>query len=405
MLGLSELPFEAVLGPIADLLLAPADPAVHAAALELLDRHGAVASVASFRLDGWFEKIAAHIENFSRISELLGERFLAYAIILGLSLRSVAVDPLSPANTTIEFSVTDDAIQTLPLGEFRMRLVQAVLHDPRTPMRLELPLGPEAAVGLLGGRMMLLAPLFGMSIENVAVVSTDPKAPRILVGYYSEGGFSFLELRQFEEFIRAKVRRDLAGTWEQPFKLDLGLVDKARSAAGVGDVDAVISALEAWPGLLSILYRTQVGQDLADEQRALIAEGLLLLGQAFERRDRESWSEELYRLGLQYMKEGPFAARLYQSMGELMLRKERAGEAIGVLRRAVAMDRPENEIVPLLGRAFFEVDKIIPAAVFLEQAASKGWLDALGERALQGARARLSQAELEWPVFAAKGGT
>ncbi|MCU0663137.1 MAG: hypothetical protein MUC50_12530 [Myxococcota bacterium] len=388
---------------MADLLLKQAGPAVHAAALDLLERHGAVVSIASLRLDGWFEKIATHIENFPRIAELLGERFLAYSIILGLSLRSVIVDPLSPSNTTIEFSVTDEAIQTLPLGEFRVRLVQAVLHDPRAPVHIELPIKPEEAVGVLGGRIMLLGPLFGLSIESVVVASADPEAPRYLVGYFSEGGFSFLELRQFEELLRAKVRRDLAGTWEQPFKLDLGLVDKARTAASLGDMDGVIATLEAWPGLLSILHRTQVGQDLESEQRDAIAEGLLLLGRAFERRERESWSEELYRLGLQYVKEGPWGALLYQGLGELMMRKERPGEAIGVLRRAQALGRPENEVVPLLGRAFFGVDKIVPAAAFLEQAALRGWLDALGERSLRSTRDRLVQAGLEWPVLEPKG--
>lgn len=403
MLTLADLPVESTLGPMAEMLLTQVDPWVQAAALDLLERHNAVASVANLRLDGWFEKIAAHIDNFQRISELLGERFLAYSIILGLSLRSIAVDPLSPSNTTIEFSVTDETVQTLPLGEFRVRLVQAVLHDQRTPVKIEIPLRPEDAVGLLGGRTMLLAPLFGLSIENVVVASLDPRAPRVLVGYFSEGGFTFLEQRQFDEMLRSKVRRDLAGTWEQPFKLDLGLVDRARAASAKGDVDTVIAILEAWPGLLSILHRTQVGQNLEVEQRTLIAEGLLLLGKAFERRERESWSEELYRLGLQYVKDGQRASTLYEALGVVMLRNQRPGEAIGVLRRALALGRPENEITPLLGRAFFEVEKVVPAAALLERAAQHGWLDEKTQEALAAIRARLVQARLEWTVAATKG--
>ena len=62
----------------------------------------------------------------------------------------------------------------------------------------------------------------------------------------------------FDSFVKQKVRRDLAGTQQEPFRLDLSVVEHARAAAERGDHDEVIAILESWPGLLVMCcIRTQ----------------------------------------------------------------------------------------------------------------------------------------------------
>ena len=156
---------------MANLLIEDCTDEVQGACLDLLERLGAVASLADVRADGWFQQFGAKISNFDRICAIMGERFLAYAIILGIQIRSLTTDQRFPANTSIEFSLEDEQIQTLILGEFRVRVVQALLKDHRASVELKLPFSVEDAAAMIGGRNLLLAPLFGISLEQVVLAT------------------------------------------------------------------------------------------------------------------------------------------------------------------------------------------------------------------------------------------
>jgi hypothetical protein len=397
-LALIEQPAENVLGPIADLLLEDSSAHVQSACFDLLERLGAVVHLSHVRTDGWFEQFGKRITHFDKICEIMGGRFLAYSIILGIQIRSLTTDARFQANTGVEYTLGDDQLQALPLGEFRIRVVQAIIQSERASWEPKLPLTIEEAGDIIGGRNLLLAPLFDISLEQLVLASLDRGRPRALVGYLSEDGFNLVDLRDFDELIRGKVRRDLAGTAEEPFKLDLGVVKLAKQAFEEGDLDRVITTLDTWPGLLSILLRTPVVHDLTDEQRSLIGESLELLGIAFEKRDRDVWSEELFKLGLQFARDGQVAARLYQRLGVLLVKKERFGESIAILRRALALGAPEEEILASLGRAFLMRNKIIPATALLEQAAASNIVTPHIEADLIKARETLKNANIEWNV-------
>jgi hypothetical protein len=396
--ALADHPVEKVIGPVADLLLDDASPTTQGACLDALERLGAVVNLQEVRTDGWFERLREQISNFQSVCEVMGDRFLAYSMILGIQIHSLATDPRLPANTTVEFSVGDDVPQTLTLGEYRVRVVQALIQDEIQRETQPLPLTVENAVELLGQGLILLAPLFGLSLKQLAAASVDPDQPRFLVGFVSEHGFSFMELKDFEGFVRQKVRRDLAGTQQEPFRLDLTVVDHARAAAERGDHDEVIAILESWPGLLVTLQRTPVLHQLEDNQLELIAEALEILGNAFRHRDRQTWAEELYRLGLVFVRDGVPAGRLFFRLGEMLTEDERYGEAIGHLRRAQALGVPDREVFPVLGRAFLRRQKLVPAAALLEHAVARG-AEAQGvEEDLAQIRRALEAAGVDWNV-------
>ncbi len=398
LIALTEQPIENILGPVADLILEDSSDRAHGTCLDLLERIGAVVTLADIRADGWFEQFGKQISQIDKICEVIGERFLAYSIILGIQLHSLTTDPRYPANTSVEFTLDDDQLQTLPLAEFRIRVVQAVIQGNRVPVEPSLPLSVEEAAGLIGGRNLLLAPLFDISLEQLVLASLNPEEPRALVGYITEEGFNFIDLRDFDELIRGRVRRDLAGTGEEPFKLDLAAVQLAKKAFEDKDFDQVIATLETWPGLLSILLKTPTMRALEDDQRLAIAEGLEILGAAFEQRDREAWSEELYKLGLQFEREGEIAGRLFHRLGLLLIHGGRFAEAIGSLRRALNLGISADEINPVLGRAFLRTNRVIAAVALLENVSSNGVDSKEVEADLAEAHKRIKDADLTWDI-------
>ncbi len=372
LIALGEQPASSVLKPLADLMIEDSSHFVHGACLDLMERFGAVVSLSEVRLDGWFDQLSEEISNFDKIGSIVGKRFLAYSIILGVQIRSLTTDPRYQANSVVEFTAGDEQVQTLTLGEFRVRIVQSIIQDQREPVSLNLPLSTADATAIIGGRNLLLAPLFSISIDKLILADLDLRSPQAIVGYISEQGYNFLSLRDFEELIKGKARRDLAGTQEEPFMLDLEAVDRARQAFDEGDLDRVIAMLQTWPGLLSVLHRTPVVKDLEQEQLEKISEGLEILGLAFQERDRKTWSEELFRLGLQFSREGEVAARIFHHLGLLLVKNQRFGEAIGLFRRAIKLGVSESEILPLLGRAFLKTDKVIAASALLKKASAIG---------------------------------
>jgi hypothetical protein len=395
---LGGMPPEEVIRPVADLLVADSDPVVQSACLDLLERLGAAVTLAECRADDWFERIGEQIANFSAVVSVLGARFLAYSMMLGIQIRSLTTDPRSAANTIVEFETGDDQPQVLPLGEFRLRVVQALIQQKIEREPAALPLTPQAAAGLLGRTLILLAPLFEISLQRLVLASAPPAPTRSLVGFLSTGGFSFMELEEFERFVKQKVRRDLAGALEEPLRLDLGAVEHARGAAAAGDPEAVIGLLENWPGLLVTLQRTPMMHQLDSRQIELIAEGLRLLGDAFKTRGRRNWSEELYRLGLQFVREGQPAGQLYQCLGVLLCEDERFGEAIGLLRRAQGLGIDERQVCPHLGRAFLRRGKLVAAAALLEWSRASG-LDSPELRSdLEDVHRQFAAANVSWDI-------
>ena len=84
------------------------------------------------------------------------------------------------------------------------------------------------------------------------------------------------------------------------------------------------------------------------EPRALIAKGLGLLGIGVRAPGRGQPGRRSFRLGIQYAQEGVAAADIFRRLGEALMNDDRAGEAIGPLRRAVALGGDPQVLWPLL---------------------------------------------------------
>lgn len=345
-----------------------------------------VFSLESIRTDGWFERIGENIGSFQALCDIIGARFFAFAMITGARITALTVDRRNPDNTLVDFvvgageaEVSDADAQRLTLGDFRRRLVSAlVTEEPAGPLP-ERETDTEALQLHIGVRYLLLAPLYGYSLRELAV---DPLGEHLEVLH--DGLEEAYELEAFRARIRTHVREELDRVSRGAGRgaIDLNRVVEAEEAAESGDYMKVLELLGAWPAPLAIFLRTPEGQLLNAETRALIAKGLGLLGSACIALKEVERGEEVLRLGVQYAGDGAAAAEIYTRLGEAMMSESRPGEAISPLRRAANLGAPAERVWPLLADALASRGRYLAALGAVLEARSAGIDDERVDKAL-----------------------
>jgi hypothetical protein len=343
-------------------------------------------SLDALRTDGWFERIGEGIGSFQALCEIVGERFFAFSIIVGARITALTVDRRSPDQTLVDFVVGvgdndgDLDPQRLTLADFRRRLVGALLveedRDAPAPAR---ETDVEAIQLYIGVRYLLLAPLYGYSLQKLALTGASGSASASASAMHGElivshdGEEESFELDTFRMRIRALVREELdrVATGARS-AIDLSKVAEAEGAALRKEWPKVVALLGAWPAPLAIFLRTPEGQMLGADARALIAKGLGLLGSACVHLGEIEQAEEVFRIGIQYAQEGIAAAELFRRLGEALLLNDRAGEAIGPLRRALAFGGSVAEVMPPLARAFMKRGRYVAAYACMRDAMKAG---------------------------------
>jgi tetratricopeptide (TPR) repeat protein len=332
-------------------------------------------SLDSLRTDGWFERIGEGIGSFQALCEIVGERFFAFSIIVGARITALTVDRRSPDQTLVDFVVGvgenegDLDPQRLTLADFRRRLVGALLvEEDREAPRPTRETDVEAIQLYVGVRYLLLAPLYGYSLRKLIL---DGKHAELRVLH--DGAEETFALDTFRMRVRALVREELdrVATGARS-AIDLSKVAEAEAAAIRKEWPKVIALLGAWPAPLAIFLRTPEGQMLGADARSLIAKGLGLLGSACVHLGEVEQAEEVFRIGIQYAQEGVAAAELFRRLGEALLLNDRAGEAIGPLRRALAFGGAASEVMPPLARAFLKRGRYVAAYACLRDALDSG---------------------------------
>ncbi len=312
----------------------------------------------SIRTDGWFERIGEGIGSFQTLCEVIGPRFFAFAMIAGARIVALTIDRRSPDNTLVDFVVAGDeaelreaSTQRLALGEFRKRLVSAlVTEEPTGPIPTRL-MDVEAIQRHVGVRYLLLAPIFGYGL-----ISLTCDAYGSMLRARRDGIDEVYELEEFRTRIRLHVREELQRAQRGAGRgaIDLAKVLEAEVAAAAGDQLRVVELLGSWPAPLAIFLRTTEGQSLAPEIRSRIAKALSLLGQACIVLGEAEKGHEILRLAIQYAGDTPIAGEIFLALGRSMFDAARYGEALGVLKRAERLGADARVIWPLLARAYVE---------------------------------------------------
>lgn len=319
----------------------------------------------SIRTDGWFERIGEGIGSFQTLCEVIGPRFFAFAMIAGARVVALTIDRRSPENTLVDFVVAGDEAelreatpQRLQLGEFRKRLVSAlVTEEPSGPVPTRL-MDVEGIQRHIGVRYLLLAPIFGYGL-----ISLTCDAYGSMLRARRDGVDEVYELEEFRTRIRLHVREELQRALRGSGRgaIDLAKVIEAEGAAAKGDHLRVVELLGSWPAPLAIFLRTSEGQTLAPEIRIRIAKALGLLGQACILLGEAEKGHEILRLGIQYAGDTSMAAEIFLLLGRSMFESGRFGEALGVLKRAASLGADGRIVWPLIARAFAERGYWAPA--------------------------------------------
>ncbi len=267
---------------------------------------------------------------------------MAFSLITGARITALSVDRRMLDNSLVDFVVggenedSEEEVQRLTLGEFRRRLVAALLADE--------PLGPvpqretdiEALQLHVGVRYLLLAPLYGYSLRSLKV-----DGGKSVVSLLHDGVELSLDLDTLRLRLRAHTREELDRVSSgNRGVIDLSRVAEAEVATERKDFARVKMLLGAWPAPLAIFLRTPDGQMLAPEARSSIARGLALLGSACAHLGEGEMAEEVFRLAVQYAQDGSMAGEVFRRMGEALLNQGRPGESIAALRRAINLGAP-----------------------------------------------------------------
>ncbi len=324
------------------------------------------------RTDGWFERLGESIGSFHTLCDVLGERFFAFALIAGARVSSLMIDRFNPDQSLVEFSFSgpDDApgaeTERLTVLEFRQRLVSTLMtREADGPTPSEIGDDLEALQRHIGPRSLLLAPLYGYGLKELAV---DGKKSALHLDL--NGVDTTIDIPSFRERLLEHVQEDLEKGVERQSgtAIDLNNVDEAEKAGEEGNWERVVQILGSWPMPLAIYWRTPEGQMLPTQARQRIAEGLGLLGTACAKLGDEAQGEEVLRLAVQYAQDGSAAAKIFARLGKMFLDAGRFGEAIAPLRRAEALGAPVDEVLPDIARACIKRERHVSALAWLVEA-------------------------------------
>lgn len=361
----------------------------------------------SIRTDGWFERIGEGIGSFQALCDIIGARFFAFAMITGARITALTVDRRNPANTLVDFvvggveeEVTEADTQRLTLGDFRRRLVSALVAEEPTGPAPERATDTEAVQLYIGVRYLLLAPLYGYSLQQLTLDGTDAQLSLLHDGVEESCQLEDLRMR-----LRSHVREELDRVQRGAGRgaIDLGRVAEAEEAASKGDHVRVLELLGSWPAPLAIFLRTPEGQLLTPDTRGMIAKGLGLLGSACIALGEVEKGEEVLRLGVQYAGDGNAAADIFARLGEAMIADRRAGEAIAPLRRAANLGAPGTRVWPLLAQALAARGRHLAALGAIEEARAAGVAESELGTTLDDIQQQLGGALESWRELVAEG--
>lgn len=350
-------------------------------------------SLEAVRADGWFERVGEGNPHFDQLCSLVGERPLAFSIIAGVQITSVMVDRRTPDASLVDFVVGDDPTEhQMPLGEFRRRVTLALLGEESA--RIPLSEEPDTAElqSFLGPRVVLLAPLFGLRLEHLIV--EDERHATVIVGVGSTR--QSIALDSLVDLLESRLRRELEHSGGHGSAIDLAKLDEAEALSVAGDWDATIEILGSWASPLSVLLRTAEGARLAPEIRGRLARAMGLLGTAYARKAKYEYAEEVMRLGIQWGQDGPASGDIFRRLGETALGRGREGEAIGFLRRALALGVPPRDVLPALSEAFASRGRWVAAMVSADEAVGAGVNEDVVRPVREKATAALGEA---WSLF------
>ncbi|MDD9941418.1 MAG: tetratricopeptide repeat protein [Myxococcales bacterium] len=321
------------------------------------------------RADGWLEQLGQGIVEFDQLCEAIGTRFVAFSFIANERITAIAFDPQSPDRSTVDFVVGDGEPQQLSLSEFREQLGAVLVNAPAPTAELGDEPDLDTVRAHIGQRFLLLAPVFGISLLELHHGGDDEPSITVELG----GTREQLSVESLREILNNAIRSEVARARPAaPFSIDFKKIPLAEDANRRGDYDQTVSLLGAWPGPLSMFLRTAQGQALGASERGKLMRALCVLGEAYLCKGQSEWAEDVLRLGIQFGQELSESGPLFGVLGRSRVETGRYGEAIGLLRRALALGGEAPELMQMLATCYLKRGRCVAAMACLDEAEALG---------------------------------
>jgi hypothetical protein len=346
--------------------------AERARGLAVLADAGLAYPLDDIRADGWLERLGEGVAGFREVCDILGRTFFGMSTLLGVQVTNLEVQPDDFQRSRVGFTLGDGRAESLGLREFKRRIVAAILEDKPDLAPVELPLDRDRTITLLGSRHILLAALFDWSLEWVYFAD----APKKLTDVYVDALHGDQPVAVTLEVLVARLRQEVEDEWQR-YLDPLGGIDAnlVRRAGELLPTDPARAA-DLLGGLLRFVldYGRQPNRSAPDRSvLGLVCEGLALLGRAHVASEPEMgrYGEEVLRLGVQVFPGAPGVQHLHLALGEYLVQTTREGEAIGHLRRALALGAAADAVEPVLVEALFRAGRVVAAAIVYRQLAAR----------------------------------
>ena len=320
------------------------------------------------RADGWFQRLEDDSSTFKQLCDMVGDAFVAFAMVAGLEIRSVMVNPNGLDSSIIEFAAgMTERPQRLLLGDFRQKLAEALARATDHTGVLPPKPSPNDLQAHIGFRYLLLAPIFGIQLESLCI-----DGDREMIRTTRNSQQECIDLDAFRQTIRQLILEEAsrAAALAKPVSLDSETVEEARGAAEQGQPQEVVRLLEQVIAPLALVPRSFHATPFSDEDRATIAHVAELLSNAYSALNRSKDSIDVLRLGLQWNPDTHRTLTLYAALGEAHLRQGSAGQAVGAFRRALSMDDAFTNGWEGLARAFGKLGQHVASRVCAYRAGS-----------------------------------
>lgn len=294
------------------------------------------------RADGWYEDFLETIDDLDVLTATFGPRGLGHLMLAGVKIDTVAFDSSDPSGSLVDIRLPDGRLARAPARLLVRKAIEAIAEQIALSGPMPRSASADEARTFLGARTLLCAALYGIAVSRLRIGRDETAWLDITDG----DDVRHVPVAEFREFLVERMNGDLALVDDA--RLGVEVIEAARAAGARGDDAEVLRVLDPFAGSLVSTLRAGDPAGMAPEVRAQLVEAIDLLGTAYLRKADLETAETLFRLGAQGCRGEAESARLFVRLGEVALARGSAGEAIGVLRRALALGaRPRDVALPL----------------------------------------------------------
>jgi hypothetical protein len=360
---------------------------------EMLAERGLLVDLGPFVVDTWFESMIKRIDGFEEVCDVVGYRFMAFSLIIGINLRAVMHNPEFPSESTVEFVIQgEEESQEAPIEDFRKMLLMSLLSDDPAPSPVPTPPSRDEVARLVGVRYLLLSPLYSVRPRKLYIIDQALGTDGYSVVFDHDGETREWSLERFREFLRDFVSEEQVREPAAKGRFAAEDVRSAEKALSAGNPERALEYLRDWILFVRNYRLTGSVAQLVKEPDALFARGLLLTGRAYRLLDRKRLSEDLLRFSIQLLPSGATLPKFYYELAVIMMEEKRYGEAIGPLRHALALGLSHERVYPHLGEALMKSDRVVGAALVLGELNREGLLHESGRETFRESLKKLGPA-------------